>query len=300
MITPCSIRVPESDLADLRARLHAVRWPERETVRDWSQGVPLAYLRDLCAYWADEYDWRATEARLNAVPNHRTEIDGLGIHFQHIRSPEPGALPLVLTHGWPGSIIEFGKVIGPLTDPAAHGGDPADAFHVVCPSLPGYGFSDRPGASGWGVRRIAEAWTVLMDRLGHRRYGAVGSDWGTTVSTLVAEHDPDHVAGIHLVPPLAPPDPTTFDDLTEREPAALATLGHAARCSPRRSSGRPGAGRKSATPTSATGTSPPAAATSRRSNSRTCSSRTSAPSSGWSADCPTRTARRCRAARTPA
>ncbi|MEV6559724.1 epoxide hydrolase family protein [Nocardia sp. NPDC051756] len=226
---PFRIQVPEQELEDLRARLRSTRWAERETVEDWSQGVPLAYVRELCAYWADEYDWRATEARLNAYANVRTEIDGLGIHFLHVRSPEPNALPLVLTHGWPGSIIEFGKVIGPLTDPVAHGGDPADAFHLVCPSLPGYGFSDRPSEPGWGIDRIAAAWAVLMERLGYERYGAAGSDWGTSVSTRLAQLDAEHVLGIHLVPPLAPPDPDTFDDLTEREQAALRTLEEAGR-----------------------------------------------------------------------
>ncbi|CAM4509390.1 epoxide hydrolase family protein [Nocardia ninae] len=226
---PFRIQVPDQELAVLQGRLRATRWPERETVQDWSQGVPLAYVQELCAYWANEYDWRATEARLNAWPNVRTEIDGLGIHFLHVRSPEPGALPLLLTHGWPGSIIEFGKVIGPLTDPAAHGGDPADAFHLVCPSLPGYGFSDRPSEPGWGVDRIAAAWAVLMALLGYRHYGAAGSDWGTSVSTRLAQLDPDHVAGIHLLPPLAPPDPATFGDLTERERDALRTLEEAGR-----------------------------------------------------------------------
>jgi pimeloyl-ACP methyl ester carboxylesterase len=190
--------------------------------------VPLEYLRDLCAYWADGYDWRATEARLNALPQYRTVIDGLGIHFLHVRSRHADALPLVITHGWPGSIVEFLKVIGPLTDPAAHRGDAADAFHVVCPSLPGYGFSDKPTRPGWGIERIAAAWTRLMGRLGYGRYGAQGGDWGTSVSAEIGRQDPGHVAGIHLMPPLAPPDPATFDDLTERERAALAALEHAA------------------------------------------------------------------------
>jgi pimeloyl-ACP methyl ester carboxylesterase len=145
-------------------------------VAGWEQGVPLAYLQELCAYWAEEYDWRATEWRLNALPQVRVRIDGLGIHCLHVRSPEPGALPLVLTHGWPGSVVEFLKVIGPLTDPVAHGGEAADAFHVVCPSLPGYGFSDRPMAPGWGIERIAAAWAELMAQLGYDRYGAEGSD----------------------------------------------------------------------------------------------------------------------------
>ena len=143
-VKPFRIEVSEADLRDLRQRLKHTRWPERETVEDWSQGVPLAYLRELCRYWGDGYDWRATEARLNALPQFRTVIDGLGIHFLHIRSPHAEALPLIITHGWPGSIIEFLKVIGGLTDPTAHGGEAADAFHVVCPSLPGYGFSDKP------------------------------------------------------------------------------------------------------------------------------------------------------------
>jgi pimeloyl-ACP methyl ester carboxylesterase len=227
-VTPFRIEVPEADLRDLRERLRRARWPEDETVQDWSQGVPRAYLRELCGYWAERYDWRATEARLNALPQFRTGLDGLGIHFLHVRSPHRDALPLVMTHGWPGSIVEFLKVIGPLADPTAHGGDPADAFHVVCPSLPGYGFSDKPGGAGWGVERIAGAWTRLMARLGYRRYGAQGSDWGTSISTVIGQLDPDHVAGIHLTPPLAPPDPATFDDLTERERAALASLEHAA------------------------------------------------------------------------
>jgi len=227
-VEPFRIEVPEAELDDLRERLKAARWPERETVDDWSQGVPLDYIRELCAHWADGYDWRATEARLNALPGYRTELDGLGIHLLHVRSPYPDALPLVMTHGWPGSIVEFLKVIGPLTDPGAHGGDSADAFHVVCPSLPGYGFSDKPQRPGWGVERIAAAWAELMARLGYERYGAQGSDWGTSVSACIGRKDPEHVAGIHLTPPLAPADPATFDDLTDGERAALASLEHAA------------------------------------------------------------------------
>jgi pimeloyl-ACP methyl ester carboxylesterase len=226
-MTPFRLDVAESELADLRRRLRQTRWPEAETVDDWSQGVPLAYLRDLCGYWAEEYDWRATEARLGALPQFRTVIDGLGIHFLHVRSPHPDALPLVMTHGWPGSILEFEKVIGPLTDPAVHGGDPADAFHLVCPSPPGYGFSDKPARPGWGVQRIAAAWAQLMARLGYQRYGAQGGDWGTSISTSLGQQDPEHVVGIHLNPPIAAPDPATFDDLTEAERAALADLAHA-------------------------------------------------------------------------
>jgi pimeloyl-ACP methyl ester carboxylesterase len=224
-VTPYRIDVPEADLVDLRDRLRRTRWPERETVDDWSQGVPLAYLRDLCEYWADGYDWRVVEARLNAIPQVRVEIGGLGIHALHARSPHPDALPLVLTHGWPGSVVEFLKVVGPLTDPP----DPADAFHVVCPSLPGYGFSDKPAAPGWGVQRIAAAWAELMARLGYGRYGAQGGDWGTSVTTSLAQQDAAHLAGIHLNPPIAAPDPATFDDLTDRERDSLATLERAQR-----------------------------------------------------------------------
>jgi epoxide hydrolase len=192
------------------------------------QGVPRSYMQDLCSYWAEQYDWRASERRLNAVPQFVTQIDGLGIHFVHVRSSHSGALPLIITHGWPGSVVEFLKVIGPLTDPTAHGGEAADAFHVVCPSLPGYGFSDKPTQRGWGVERIAAAWISLMGRLGYERYGAQGSDWGTSISANIGQRDRDHVAGIHLTPPLAPPDPATFDNLTEQERAALASIEHAA------------------------------------------------------------------------
>jgi pimeloyl-ACP methyl ester carboxylesterase len=216
--------VPEAQLADLRRRLRATRWPEPEPVPDWSQGVPLAYLRDLCEYWAQGYDWRPAEARLNALPLFQTEIDGLSIVFAHVRSPRPDALPLILTHGWPGSVIEFLKVIGPLSHP----GDGGDAFHVVCPSLPGYGFSGRPDQAGWGVERIARAWAELMARLGYSRYGAAGSDWGTTISTLLGQQDRAHVAGVHLIPPLAGPDPATLDDLTDAERSAVESLEHSA------------------------------------------------------------------------
>jgi pimeloyl-ACP methyl ester carboxylesterase len=220
MITPHTLTVSDADLADLRERLRRTRWPEAATVPGWAQGTPLGYVRDLCDYWAGGYDWRATEARLNRLPQFRTEIDGLGIHFVHVRSPIPDATPLILTHGWPGSIVEFEKVIPALTDPP----DPADAFHVVVPSLPGYGFSDKPAGPGWGVDRIAGAWVELMDRLGYPRFGANGHDWGTSVSTSIAKLHPDRVIGIHLVPPLAAPDPATLDELTDAERAALADL----------------------------------------------------------------------------
>jgi epoxide hydrolase len=177
-VTPFRVEIGDDAVDDLRQRLRRTRWPEPEPVDDWSQGVPLAYLQELCSYWADSYDWRAAEARLNAFPQYRTIIDGLGIHFVHVVSPHPAAVPLVMTHGWPGSTVEFAKVIPPLVDPPAFGGHDGDAFHVICPSLCGYGFSDKPATTGWGVERIARAWADLADRLGYVRYGAQGGDWG--------------------------------------------------------------------------------------------------------------------------
>jgi epoxide hydrolase len=223
-ISPFRISIPEADLDDLRQRLRRTRWPEPETVDDWSQGVPLAYTRQLCEYWLEQYDWRASEGRLNRFPQFRAEIDGLDIHFIHARSPHQDALPLVITHGWPGSVVEFHKVIEPLADPVAFGGDAADAFHVVCPSLPGYGFSGKPRRTGWGTRHTADAWDQLMARLGYVRYGAQGGDWGAQVTTGIGMRHPDHVAGIHLNMPAVIPDPATMDDLTEREQAALDSM----------------------------------------------------------------------------
>jgi pimeloyl-ACP methyl ester carboxylesterase len=220
------IDISGAQLADLRDRLGRTLWPDRETVADWSQGVPLAYVQDVCRYWAESYDWRRLEARLNGLPQYKTTLDGLGIHFLHVRSPEPDALPLVLTHGWPGSVVEFLDVIAPLADPRAHGGDPADAFHVVCPSLPGYGFSDKPTETGWGIERIANAWAELMGRLGYSRYGAQGGDWGSAVTTAIGVQDSAHCAGIHLNLIAAAPDPATFDDMTDKERAAIAAFKH--------------------------------------------------------------------------
>jgi pimeloyl-ACP methyl ester carboxylesterase len=220
-VRPYRIAVPAAALDDLRARLRRARWPEPEPVPDWSQGVPLAYLRELCGHWADDYDWTATEARLNAVPQVVTTIDGLALHALHLRSPHPDAVPLVLTHGWPGSFLEFERVLGPLTDPTAHGGAVEDAFHVVVPSLPGYGFSGRPAEPGWGIHRIARAWTELMTRLGYDRFIAAGSDWGTSVSTSIALQRPERLLGLHLVPPLAPPG---RDEPTPEERQAIADV----------------------------------------------------------------------------
>jgi pimeloyl-ACP methyl ester carboxylesterase len=224
-VTPFRIDIPEADLDDLRQRLARTRWPERETVDDWSQGIPLAYTQELCEYWANKYDWRATEARLNQFPQFRTTIDDLGIHFIHVRSPHADAFPLVITHGWPGSIVEFHKVIAPLTDPTSYGGAATDAFHVVAPSLPGYGFSDKPAVTGWGTDHIGAAWAQLMARLGYSRYGAQGGDWGAAVTTEIGRQDVDHVAGIHLNMPIAIPDPS-LGEFTEKEQASLASMQH--------------------------------------------------------------------------
>jgi pimeloyl-ACP methyl ester carboxylesterase len=226
-VQPFRLRIPESALDDLRERLHRARWPEPATVEGWAQGVPLPELRELCAYWADGYDWRATEARLNTLGQFRSVVDGLGIHGLHVRSPHADAMPLVLTHGWPGSVVEFLGVIGPLTDPVAHGGRAEDAFHVVCPSLPGYGFSDRPTEPGWGVARIADAWAVLMTRLGYDRFGAQGGDWGTSVTACLGLRHPGRLTGIHLTPPLVAPDPETAGDRTDAERRALADMARA-------------------------------------------------------------------------
>ena len=224
-IAPFRIEVTEVELTDLRDRLERTRWPERETVGDWSQGIPLSYVQDVCEYWRTGYDWRRFETELNAIPQFRTTIDGLGIHFLHVRSPHDDALPLLLTHGWPGSVAEFMKVIDPLVDPNRHGGDASDAFDVVCPSLPGYGFSDKPAESGWGTGRIAAAWAELMARLGYSRYAAHGGDWGAIVTTQLANLDESHLAGIHVTMPVAQPvNPDDGGELTDSEQAALAAF----------------------------------------------------------------------------
>jgi pimeloyl-ACP methyl ester carboxylesterase len=196
-IRPFSFHASEAKLADLRRRINATQWPERETVTDESQGVRLATMQNLARYWATDYDWRKVEARLNALPQFVTEIDGLDIHFIHVRSKHDNALPMIITHGWPGSIIEQMKIIDPLTNPTAHGGTAADAFHLVIPSLPGYGFSGKPTASGWNPVSIAKAWATLMQRLGYTRYVAQGGDWGNAVSEVMALQQPPGLLGIH-------------------------------------------------------------------------------------------------------
>lgn len=198
LVRPFTIAVPDAVLADLKSRLRNTRWPEAELVPDWNQGAPLKWIQDICRYWAETYDWRAREVLLNRFAQFTTEIDGLDIHFLHVRSPHANALPLIITHGWPGSFVEFHKVIEPLTDPTKHGGRAEDAFHVVCPSLPGFAFSGKPTTTGWGVARIARAFASLMARLGYARYGAQGGDWGSAVTTALGALDPQHCAAIHV------------------------------------------------------------------------------------------------------
>lgn len=223
-IAPFTIQASDASLTDLAQRLQNTRWPDAELVDDWSQGIPLAYVRELCDYWATEYDWRAREALLNRFDQFTATVNGLGIHFIHQRSPHANATPLLITHGWPGSIVEFHKVIEPLVDPVAHGGDAADAFHVIAPSLPGFGFSDKPTETGWGVEKIAQTWALLMADLGYGSYLAQGGDWGSAVTGALGFVDPEHCAGIHMTLPFIGPDTSTMDDLTEFEQDALAAL----------------------------------------------------------------------------
>ena len=206
-VRPFHVRIPETELIDLRRRLVTTRWPDRETVGDQSQGVRLDELQDLVRHWGTDYDWRKAEAKLNLLPQFVTQIDGLDIHFLYVRSPHPNALPLIVTHGWPGSIFELLKVIDPLTDPTAHGGRIEDAFDVVIPSMPGYGFSGRPAATGWDPDHIARAWAELMRRLGYQHYVAQGGDWGAVVSEAMARPAPPGLLGIHVnLPATVPPD----------------------------------------------------------------------------------------------
>ena len=206
-VCPFRINVPEAELTELRRRINATRWPERETVTDASQGVQLGTIQALARYWATEYDWRKVEARLNVLPQFITEIDGLDIHFIHVRSKHENALPLIVTHGWPGSIIEQMKIIDPLTNPTAHGVSASDSFHVVIPSMPGYGFSGKPTTTGWDPARMARAWVMLMKRLGYTQFVAQGGDWGAMVADVMATQAPPELRGIHLNWPFTvPPD----------------------------------------------------------------------------------------------
>jgi pimeloyl-ACP methyl ester carboxylesterase len=223
VIEPFEVRIEEAAIADLRSRLRGTRWPEPATVDDWSQGVPLEFARELCRYWAEDYDF-GLAGRVNAFPGFKTTVDGLGIHFLHVRSPEPDAIPLVLTHGWPGSVVEFLDVLGPLTDPRAHNGDPADAFHVVAPSLPGFGWSDKPSATGWTVERIARAWDELMGKLGYERYAAQGGDWGAGVTNMLAKVAPDRLIGVHVNMAAAAFDAAVLGEPTPAEQKSIDDL----------------------------------------------------------------------------
>ena len=227
-VEPFQIRVPDSVLADLRDRLARTRYPDELPGTGWTYGTELAYLKDLVAHWRDRYDWRKHEAALNAFSQFRAKVGDLGIHFIHVKGKGPKPFPLVVTHGWPGSVAEFTKIIGPLTDPAAHGGDAADAFDVVCPSMPGYGFSDHARTSGMDAEKIAALWADLMRGLGYRRFGAQGGDWGSMVSTYLGANHADVVAGIHLNMVIAfPPDPANpLDGLTQDEVVEMMPAQH--------------------------------------------------------------------------
>jgi epoxide hydrolase len=225
-IWPFRIQIPQADLDDLRERLARTRWPGELPGAGWSRGVPLGYLQDLAEYWRTTYDWREHEARLNEFPQFTTEIDGQNVHFLHVGSPAPDALPLIITHGWPGSVVEFLDVIGPLSDPRSHGGDPADAFHLVIPSIPGFGFSGPTREPGWDWNRVASAWVELMRRLGYRRFGTQGGDFGAFISPAVGRAAPERVVGVHVNGGLGfpPDDPAELADLTDAENARLAKM----------------------------------------------------------------------------
>ncbi len=220
-IRPFKIAIAEEVLTDLKQRLANTRWPEKEPVDDWSQGTPLSYIQSLCKYWETEYNWREREALLNQFDQFTTRLNDVDIHFIHVRSPHENAVPLLMTHGWPGSIVEFQKVIAPLTDPTAFGGDAADAFHVVCPSLPGYGFSGKPATTGWGIEKIAETWNQLMLRLGYEQYFAQGGDWGSAVTSAIGEQNLGNCQGIHINLVFVAPEEADMVDLTPWEQKAL-------------------------------------------------------------------------------
>ncbi len=221
-IVPFELAIPQAAIDELNARLSATRFPEAETTGDWNQGVPLAYAQELAQYWLNDYRWADRQAYFNRHAQFKTRIDGLDIHFIHVRSPHEQARPLIVTHGWPGSVVEFHKVIDALADPTVNGGDPGDAFHVVCPSLPGYGFSDKPTGTGWGVEKIAQAWDELMGRLGYNRYFAQGGDWGSAVTTAIAIQNRGRCAGIHVNMPNVRATKEALENPNEGDKRALA------------------------------------------------------------------------------
>lgn len=224
-LRPFTVNIDDAVLGDLQQRLKNARWPEQETCEGWSQGMPLAYTQELANYWASGYDWRRFEKKLNSWPQFTTTIDGIDIHFIHRKSPHATALPLIISHGWPGSIVEFHKVIDALADPTAHGGSAADAFHVVAPCLPGYGFSGKPTHTGTSVEKIGRMWGTLMARLGYSRYVAQGGDWGSMITQSMGMTETQHCAAIHINMPIVAPDPDTMAELTPMEQAALVDMG---------------------------------------------------------------------------
>jgi pimeloyl-ACP methyl ester carboxylesterase len=225
-ITPFSADIPQTMLDDLQSRLKNTRWPDAETTGNWLQGIPLAYARELAQYWEADYDWRRFETKLNQWPQFKTEIEGLDIHFIHCKSPHENAMPMIISHGWPGSIVEFHKIIDALVNPTAYGGAPEDAFHVVAPSLPGFGFSGKPTSPGTSVEKIGEMWGLLMARLGYDRYVAQGGDWGSMITQSMGQSQTEHCAGIHINMPIVAPDPDTMDSLTPQESDALQAMGY--------------------------------------------------------------------------
>jgi len=225
-INPYMIQISNDDLEDLKRRLLSTRWPEKETVEDWSQGIPLSYIKEISDYWLNEYDWRSREEYYNSFPQFITNIEGLDIHFIHIKSPHEEAKPLIISHGWPGSIVEFHKVIKPLIDPVSFGGKAEDAFHLVCPTLPGYGFSGKPSQTGTGVERIAELWDILMNKIGYSKYFAQGGDWGSAITIAIGKQNKGSCQGIHVNMPFAPPTKEALENPSERDKIAFEGLGY--------------------------------------------------------------------------
>jgi len=225
-IKPFKIKISDEELEDLNKRLAATRWPEKETVKDWSQGVPLSYIKEICDYWVNEYDWKSREEYYNTFTQFITDVDGIDIHFIHIKSPHKEAKPLIISHGWPGSIVEFHKIINPLIDPVSHGGKAEDAFHIVCPTLPGYGFSGKPSQPGTGVEKIAELWDLLMSKIGYNKYFAQGGDWGSAITIAIGKQNRGSCKGIHVNMPFAPPTKEAIENPSDRDKLAFEGLNY--------------------------------------------------------------------------
>ena len=225
-IKPYKIKISNEDLEDLKGRLSSTRWPEKETVEDWSQGVPLSYIKEVHDYWINEYDWRSREEYYNSFPQFITDIESIDIHFIHIKSKHEEARPLIMTHGWPGSIVEFHKVINSLVDPVSYGGKAEDAFHLVCPTLPGYGFSGKPTQTGTGVERIAELWDLLMNKIGYSEYFAQGGDWGSAITIAIGKQNKGSCKGLHVNMPFAPPTKEALENPSERDKIAFEGLNY--------------------------------------------------------------------------